>query len=613
MAEVKRKSSRDSCHISSRNRNDSQNSRKSSTDLEYNELEESINMGVKLQKVKLKDKILPHSSKLSTNKASKHGLRITKTNLNTKRLIRSKKRSILLSEITNCNPVSEQQKRKAKMDEKSNKKFKNDKESCLLKKDIEIDVNQNMKTNTVNDNRSATKTKKKVLKQRCLPYSINTEDSSVESFLPSPVIHNNLMCSDDFENDGQKIVPASTKIKQEIDNLYAYIEKNRGISQFKSSNKSDNKFVKLDNTVKKLLKKSFKVPKSLAGFTPATSKRSSESTTDSSINYLESPNQGDEISLNCLASVSPKTEPCSSENEICEAPCQDDPVAGDNTSLAPASVHGSAENCSTSPCYKEVTTRELIISTQECNLSSKSSPRSHRHSSNIYTMPPTAAILSHSNYASVNSHAAPPPLMSPSESMSPSTPMMPSYLSTPNTSLPDQTHLSSSQIGEVVIPDLLSLCDIGVNVNTLSRSIENNVVFSPNIFLPQITHNARQSANSEVELQLGVHSGMSENTIAYTSSVNAALDNPDSQSHMDESSAGVYNSCESVLPQVIQQIAYKEDSRQNDHLIKCPSNDGDLTHAKLPSSIINEHFICKLCSGYFVEATTIVVCLHTCK
>lgn len=33
----------------------------------------------------------------------------------------------------------------------------------------------------------------------------------------------------------------------------------------------------------------------------------------------------------------------------------------------------------------------------------------------------------------------------------------------------------------------------------------------------------------------------------------------------------------------------------------------------LPVSVLNSHMVCQLCSGYFVDATTIIVCLHTCK
>ena len=28
---------------------------------------------------------------------------------------------------------------------------------------------------------------------------------------------------------------------------------------------------------------------------------------------------------------------------------------------------------------------------------------------------------------------------------------------------------------------------------------------------------------------------------------------------------------------------------------------------------VNEHLVCVLCGGYFIDATTIVECLHSCK
>lgn len=35
--------------------------------------------------------------------------------------------------------------------------------------------------------------------------------------------------------------------------------------------------------------------------------------------------------------------------------------------------------------------------------------------------------------------------------------------------------------------------------------------------------------------------------------------------------------------------------------------------SRIPITLLNEHLTCKLCKGYFIDATTIIECLHTCK
>lgn len=34
---------------------------------------------------------------------------------------------------------------------------------------------------------------------------------------------------------------------------------------------------------------------------------------------------------------------------------------------------------------------------------------------------------------------------------------------------------------------------------------------------------------------------------------------------------------------------------------------------KIKIKDLNEHIVCYLCAGYFIDATTITECLHTCK
>lgn len=39
----------------------------------------------------------------------------------------------------------------------------------------------------------------------------------------------------------------------------------------------------------------------------------------------------------------------------------------------------------------------------------------------------------------------------------------------------------------------------------------------------------------------------------------------------------------------------------------------DQEEVKLKIKDLNEHIVCYLCAGYFIDATTITECLHTCK
>lgn len=34
---------------------------------------------------------------------------------------------------------------------------------------------------------------------------------------------------------------------------------------------------------------------------------------------------------------------------------------------------------------------------------------------------------------------------------------------------------------------------------------------------------------------------------------------------------------------------------------------------KIPITDLNAHITCKICNGYFVDASTIIECLHTCE
>lgn len=39
----------------------------------------------------------------------------------------------------------------------------------------------------------------------------------------------------------------------------------------------------------------------------------------------------------------------------------------------------------------------------------------------------------------------------------------------------------------------------------------------------------------------------------------------------------------------------------------------DQEEVKLKIKDLNEHIVCYLCAGYFIDATTITECLHTCE
>ncbi|EEB14815.1 polycomb complex protein bmi-1, putative [Pediculus humanus corporis] len=38
-----------------------------------------------------------------------------------------------------------------------------------------------------------------------------------------------------------------------------------------------------------------------------------------------------------------------------------------------------------------------------------------------------------------------------------------------------------------------------------------------------------------------------------------------------------------------------------------------VTHNKIKLREVNRHLVCRLCRGYYIDATTIAECLHSCK
>lgn len=45
----------------------------------------------------------------------------------------------------------------------------------------------------------------------------------------------------------------------------------------------------------------------------------------------------------------------------------------------------------------------------------------------------------------------------------------------------------------------------------------------------------------------------------------------------------------------------------------CDSEVSPQEEVKVKMKELNEHIVCFLCAGYFIDATTITECLHTCE
>ena len=466
----------------------------------------------------------------------------------------------------------------------------------------------------------------KALKQRGLPYSIKSNGQIKDGSKTD---------TEKIPNDNEEFVhiikpkkiPVPISFNEEIENIYAFIEKtNSNVNRRPKNNDTD---VKLDTNMRKLLKKPFKDAN-----TTTISGKSKQQTKNISNDPFK--NSKPENSAVKEATLESDEQLPSATPETCQSFSNYDTAKSESS--APVNIpDDSLVNSSSMTSYanKEV---NMDISDSTPNLNCVS----YDNSSNSLLGRSTLCEYPNTSLNTIN--------MKSSETCITSvTPIYASPQMYPSVT-PSQI---SSVSNEIFIPDFLSLCDIDKNMGQVSSSvvhsmflnslapIKNDRSLNYNIHLDNI---GNPISNELCNIPVSEKDNDCQPYITYPSNIaanfcdvnNINMGNPDNiydRQHLNPTSTNI----EPITPALPHDCKMSQDelhlkTAEQDVLpdkvdnFVCPQPYLPPTSSKSRSSKskpppktsisvnnINSHFICQLCAGYFVDATSIIVCLHTCE